>query len=265
VILRLGAGQAAGHGCGSKATLLDRAARAGLPVPAGFLVLDEAWRFALERGLVRVVRSGARRPIGVPDPSLLLHLIGLPSFTAPLAIRAAFSSEDGTKETLTGEFVPGLFVDGRRPAAVAAGLAGVWAAAFRRPRGFRRDVIVQEMVLPRRAGTVLTESEHEDDLVDVTEGTVQPPRAEGHRRGSLTLPKRRWGEGPTEEDPVWAQLQQVLRHVRRVFGEGDWMIEWARDDRKTWILQIRPATPSPGTRSSRRQATARSSPTRRRV
>lgn len=244
MILRLGCGLAARHGCGSKASLLDRAARAGLPVPPGVLVLDEAWRFALDRGLVRAARSGARHPISVPDPSLLLHLIGLPSFTAPLAIRAAFTSEDGTKETLAGEFVPGLFVDGRRPAAVAAGLAGVWAAAFRRPRGFRRDVIVQEMALARRGGSVLTEREHEDDLMDVTDGTNHLPRGEGGPRGSRALPKRRWGEGPTEDDPLSARLQALLRRVRRVFGEEDWMVEWADDDRKTWIIQIGPATPS---------------------
>jgi phosphohistidine swiveling domain-containing protein len=245
VILRLGAGKAAGHGCGSKATLLDRAARAGLPVPPGVLVLDEAWRFAIERGLVRVARSGARRPIQVPDPSLLVHLTGLPSFRVPLAIRAAFSSEEGTKETLAGAFVPGLFVDGRRPAAVAAGLAGVWAAAFRRPRGFRRDVIVQEMVFARRAGVARTEREYEDDLVDVTEPCGGQPPAECRHRESFVLPKRRWGERGTEQDPLAARLQGILRGVRRILGEGDWLVEWADDDRQTWIIQLRAATPIP--------------------
>jgi phosphohistidine swiveling domain-containing protein len=245
VILRLGGGQAARHGCGSKATLLDRAARAGLPVPPGVLVLDEAWRFALERGLVRVARSGSRRPIHVPDPSLLVHLIGLPRFEVPLAIRAAFSTEEGTKETLAGKFVPGLFVDGRRPAAVAAGLAGVWAAAFRRPRGFRRDVIVQKMVLARRAGTALTAREHEDDLVDVTETSTDHPPAPCPHRESFVLPKRRWGEGGTEGDPLAARLQEILRGVRRVIGEGDWVVEWADDGRETWIIQLRAATPTP--------------------
>jgi hypothetical protein len=162
-------GQAAQHGCGTKAVLLDRAARARLPVPAGVVVLDEGWQYALERGLVRVEAAGARRPISVPDPSLLLHLVGLPSFEGPLAVRAAFSGEADADEEPAGSFVPGLFVDGRRPAALAAGLAGVWSAAFGRPRGFRRDLVVQDMILARHAGIATTERGYEDDVVDVIE------------------------------------------------------------------------------------------------
>ena len=240
MILRLGSGKASRHPCGAKAALLDRAARAGLAVPAGVIVLDEAWRHALERGLVRVEGSGARRPVSVPDPSLLIHLIGLPDFAAPLAVRAAFSEEEGTKESPPGTYVPGLFVDGRRPAALAAGLAGVWAAAFKRPRGFRRDLIVQNMVLARHAGTAVTEQEHEDDLVEVTEATAETPDDGPVAPGTLLLPKRRRGEGPTEADPVTSRLQGLLRGVRRVFDEGGWVVEWADDGQRVWILQIRP-------------------------
>jgi pyruvate,water dikinase len=242
VILRLGSGDAAQKGCGSKAALLDRAAHAGLPVPPGVIVLDEAWRSALERGLVRVDRVIDRRPVSVPDPSLLVHLLGLPPFDGPLAVRSAFSMEDGATDSLAGVFVSGLFVDGRRPAALAAGLAGVWASAFRRPRRFRRDLILQKMVHARRAGVAFTEREYEDDLVNASDGTAER-LVSGELPGEqLLLPKRRGSEGPTAADPVEARLQVLLRDVRRVFGEADWDIEWADDGARVWLVQVRPVT-----------------------
>ena len=242
MILRLGSGDAAQRGCGSKAALLDRAARAGLPVPPGVIVLDEAWRSAVERGLVRVDRVTDRRPVSVPDPSLLVHLIGLPPFNGPLAVRSAFSAEDGATDSLAGVFVSGLFVDGRRPAALAAGLAGVWASAFRRPRGFRRDLILQDMVHARRAGVAFTEREYEDDLVNVGDGTAEGLVGGDLAGEQLLLPKRRGLEGPTAVDPVGARLQILLRDVRRVFDEADWDVEWADDGQRIWLVQVRPVT-----------------------
>jgi pyruvate,water dikinase len=242
LILRLGSGEAAHKGCGPKAALLDRAARAGLPVPPGVIVLDEAWRSAVERGLVRVEGVTDRRPVSVPDPSLLVHLIGLPPFAGPLAVRSAFSAEDGTTDSLAGVFVSGLFVDGRRPAALAAGLAGVWASAFRRPRGFRRDLILQEMIHARRAGVAFTERQYEDDVVNATEGTAEHLVGGTLSGESLLLPKRRGGERPTEDAPAAARLQVLLRDVRRVFDEEDWDVEWADDGEHVWLVQVRPVT-----------------------
>ncbi len=243
MILPLGSDQAARHGCGTKAVLLDRAARARLPVPAGVIVLDEAWQFAIERGLVRVEGAGARRPISVPDPSLLVHLIGLPSFQGPLAIRAAFSEEVGAGEGPAGSFVPGLFVDGRRPGALAAGLAGVWSAAFGRPRAFRRDLVVQDMVRARHAGIAVTEPGYEDDVVEVIETRTDGDAGEGpDAPATLLLPKRRRREPPTEADPVAARLQVLLRSVRHAFGPGGWVLEWADDGQRVWVIELREAT-----------------------
>jgi pyruvate,water dikinase len=237
VILRLGSGEVARKGCGSKAALLDQAARAGLPVPPGVVIHDDAWRWAVERGLVRVEAPTDRRPVSVPDPSLLVHLLRLPEFPGPLAVRAAFSGEDDA-----GGHVPGLFVDSRRPAALAAGLAGVWASAIGHPRGFRRDLILQEMVRARSAGVALTERDYEDDLVEVnaTNGPAEILLGGTTRGERLPLPKRRGRERPTEPDPVQARLQVLLRDLRRGFGEGDWEVEWADDGERIWIIQIHP-------------------------
>lgn len=240
MIVRLGAGRVTGEGCGPKAALLDRAARAGLPVPPGVVVLDEAWHWALGRGLLRLEGPTDRRPVSVPDPSLLMHLLGLPAFTGPLAVRAAFSGEDGATASLPGGYIPGLFVDGQRPPAVAASLAAVWAGALGRPRAFRRDVILQSMVGARAAGVAYTEGDFEDDLVDVTDGGHEPLVSQQVRGWHLLLPKRRGRERATEHEPVAARLQRLLRDVRRVFGEGEWDVEWADDGERIWLVQVAP-------------------------
>ncbi len=239
--MRLGSGEVARKGCGSKAALLDQAARAGLPVPPGVVVHDDAWRWAVERGLVRVEAPTDRRPVSVPDPSLLVHLLRFPEFRGALAVRAAFSGEDDS-DGPAGGHVSGLFVDSRRPAAVAAGLAGVWASAIGRPRGFRRDLILQEMVRARSAGVALTERDYEDDLVEVnaTNGPAEILVGGMTRGERLPLPKRRGRERSTEREPVRARLQVLLRDLRRAFGESDWEVEWADDGERTWIIQIRP-------------------------
>jgi phosphohistidine swiveling domain-containing protein len=239
VILPLGSGLAARRGCGAKAALLDRAARSKLPVPRGVVVLDEGWRFALDRRLVRIEGKGARRPISVPDPSLLLHLVGLPALEGPLAVRAAFSGGEGESEGSRPHAVSGLFVDGRRPSALAAGLAGVWSAAFDRPRRFRRDVIVQVMVQARQAGVAVTEPGYEDDVVRVTATPTGEPTAGPDAAASLLLPRRRGRERPTEAEPVAARLQTLLRDLRRVFGPGGWEVDWTDDGRRVWIIELR--------------------------
>ena len=238
VIVRLGSGEAARRGCGPKAALLDRAARAGLPVPPGVVILDEAWHSALQRRLVTLEGSGARRPVSVPDPSLLVHLLGLPSFTGPLAIRAAFSSAEGGGETVCGDLVPGLFVEGRRPAALAAGLAGVWASAYRRPRGIRRDVIAQEMVRASVEGVAFVEQGYEDDIVETAHGVTRGLAARPLAAEVRLLPRLQKEERPTEEDPVASRLQRLIREVRGAFGDRGWRVEWVDDGQRIWLVQI---------------------------
>jgi phosphohistidine swiveling domain-containing protein len=242
MILRLGSGEAAAWGCGTKAALLDRASREGLPVPSGVIVPHEAFSEALGQGLARVVGLGGPRSLVVPAPAALVAFLGLDTLSGRLAVRSAFSAEDRERESLAGLFASGLFVDGRAPAAVAAALAGVWASAFRRPGRFRRDVIVQAMVDAGQAGIAFTELEFEDDLVNATEGTAERLVAGQVTGESFLLPKIRPGEGATETDETRARLQILLRGVRRVFGEGDWDVEWADDGRATWLVQVRPVT-----------------------
>src|SRR4051794_39185292 len=91
--LALGSGRAAAAGVGNKGALLDRAARAGLPVPPGIVLLDEAWEQARSAGLV-AVHDGT---VTAPDAARLVAALRLPQELwsgGLVAVRSAFSAED---------------------------------------------------------------------------------------------------------------------------------------------------------------------------
>lgn len=242
--LPLGAARAANLGVGNKARLLDLAARADLPVPAGVLLLDDAWHGALRAGLVR--QDGGR--VVVEDDARLLAALDLPPFARPVAVRSAFSAEDAPRQSLAGSFTSRLGVDARDGRALTAALADVWASAERVPGAFRRDVLLMQMVPARAAGVAFSEREHEDDLVNVVAGTAERLVSGDVAGESLLLPKLRgWEEPPgtaalLPPRPFAARLQRLLRDVRQVFGSGDWDVEWADDGERCWLIQLRPVT-----------------------
>jgi pyruvate,water dikinase len=240
----LGSGRSANLGVGNKARLLDLAARAGLPVPAGIVVLDDAWHAALRLGLLR--REAARVEVG--DAARLLARLDLPAFARPIAVRSAFSLEDAPSQSLAGYFTSRLGVNARDRDVLATALAEVWSSADRAGGNFRRDILLLQMVDARHAGVAFSEQEHEDDLVNVVAGTADRLVAGAVAGDALLLPKlRRWERPPgtaslLPKRPFALRLQRLLRDIRRVFGPGDWDVEWADDGERCWLIQLRPVT-----------------------
>ena len=240
----LGSGRSANLGVGNKARLLDLAARAGLPVPAGVVVLDDAWHAALRLGLLR--REAARVEVG--DAARLLARLDLPAFARPIAVRSAFALEDAPSQSLAGYFTSRLGVNARDQDALATALADVWGSADRAGGNFRRDVLLLQMVDARHAGVAFSEQEHEDDLVNVVAGTADRLVSGAVAGDALLLPKLRLWERPPgtasllPNRPFALRLQRLLRDIRRVFGPGDWDVEWADDGERCWLIQLRPVT-----------------------
>lgn len=220
LLIPLGSGQVAAAGVGNKAALLDRARRAGLPVPHGYVLLAEA---------------DARLPY-------------VPAFSRKIAVRSAFSAEDHPWESLAGFFLSKLWVDASDLPALEESLQEVRDSASRRAGEFRRDILLLEMVDAQRAGVAFTETNFEDDLVNWTRGTGERLVSGLVRGETLELPKLRAGERSSlpKESPLFAErLQALLRDVRRAFGPYDWDIEWADDGRRCWLLQVRPISRPP--------------------
>ncbi len=205
----IGSGSLTSLGVGDKAARLDQARSDGLPVPAGFLV-----------------------PAGAPIPpiSSWLSQTGADS----MAVRSAFAAEDRPDDSMAGWFTTLLRVDAEAfPTAVAT----VRESAAVRPGDYRTDVLVMAMVPARHAGVAFTEPETYDDRVNTTSGTAERLVAGEEAGESLMVPR-------LEPAPSgWPRrLQQLLRQVRRSFGDEPWDVEWADDGKTCWLVQIRPVT-----------------------
>ncbi len=231
----LGSDRAAKTGIGNKGALLDRAAARGLPVPPGVILLDEARKAAIERGLICLDTERHY----IPDPERLIEFFNFPAFSGPVAVRSAFSAEDNAESSLAGHFHSELDVPGNSPAALAAALVRVWDSA--RTARFRRDVLILEMVLARAAGVAFSERDFQDDLVNWTEGLADGLLAGKIEGRSFTLSQREGNARP--DQPVFAgRLHGLLNQTRAAFGPGDWDIEWADDGTTCFLVQIRPVT-----------------------
>ena len=226
----LGSGRARRRAVGPLARQLDQAANAGLPVPAGAVLLDEFYRFALASGLAQ---ADGRRVL-IPDAELwhntLFHSVRLPRFRRPVKVQATANASAADAPLFTCRDVN--FDD---PMAAARAVAAVWSAA---PPGdtSRRDTLIIETVAASVTGAATTHSDADDDWVTPAGA---PPFA---------LPQLRGRRGPDANQPPHVRrLQQLLRGVRRTFGPGAWRVEWADDGHICWLVQVL-AVPSPATR-----------------
>ncbi len=210
--IALGSGRATAVAIAPKATMLDRAALAGLSVPAGFVIPDG-------------------QPS--PDPDAVVAWAARVG-TAEVAVRSAFGAEDDPSASLAGWFESVLRVD---PADVPTTVERVRSSAERQPGRFRRDVLVMAMVEAGSAGVAFSEPGTYDDLINVAMGTAErlvAGEVEGQR---LELDRL------ARPEPGWpGRLQRLLRSVRSVFGDRPWDIEWADDGTVCWLIQVRPIT-----------------------
>lgn len=227
--LPLGAGFADKGPVGNKAGLLDRAARAGLAVPTGVVLPDEATRAYLADGR--------------EDPTMFFRL---PAFAGPVAVRSAFSAEDTARQSLAGYFESVLWV---APHALHPALTKVLcsAARFEKQQNtpLRHDVLLLEMVPAKKAGVGFLEPAYQDDRINYTTGTADKLVGGQTAGKELELPRLFAGEGQLtgyQPAPWEHRLQRLCRRVRQVFGNQSWDIEWADDGETCWLLQIRPVT-----------------------
>lgn len=216
IVHRIGSGAIVRSGAGAKAANLDRAVGDELDVPPGVVIAHES---------------------SLPIDPTALHGLG-----SRLAVRSAFSVEDGTDSAMAGRFLSELNVAPEDVANSAQRVRDSGASLD----GARLDVLVMTMVDAVVAGVAFTEAQFEDDLVDVTDGLADK-LVSGEVAGTrVVLPKvRRW-ERPAGDMPDWQKrLSNLLRDVRSVFGEAEWDIEWADDGTTCWLVQIRPITAAP--------------------
>ena len=233
----LGSNRAKRQGVSAPGVLLDRAAGAGLPVPAGAILLDDVYRLALAEEIA-VIRDGRVR---VPDIHLLYELlyqaIRFPPIHAPVAVRPALSVTTEAGATQLRPAGLKVFVDFADPGQLADSLSEAWSSALGRPDDGRHDVLVMEMVTAEVTGVALSKQDNAEDLVYFSRKSAVPAPATATE--SLSLPRPRWWWQSSQGIPPFAQrLQKLLRGVRRTFAKGDWRVEWIDDGHVCWLCQI---------------------------
>ena len=236
--------QLAERGASGKLVRLATAARAGLRVPTGIVLPAELVASRTPGQLAFATRAalGDRRAPG--RRRRRQHQNAQPLTVPRVAVRSAFSGEDGSTTSHAGAFTSHLDVAVDDAGALTAAVAAVLASAEQHePAPARRDVLVLAMVPAARAGVAFTQASFQDDLVDHTAGLGDQLLGGAVTGGREQLAIRVRGE---RTEAGWrGRLQGLLRDVRRVFGPGDWDVEWADDGTRCWLLQVRPITAPP--------------------
>lgn len=216
----LGSGRAKKRDVAYKGRMLDRAAAARLPVPAGGILLHELLEIALAEGLA-VREDGA---ISIPDPvwlhEVLYRDVRFPRLPGPVVIKPAFA---------TPEDAIHLNVDVDDAPAFAAALAAVWNAVPGPQVERRRDVLVLASVAHAASGKATVVPQAAADDVHVCE----PQQAQ------ISLPRLRFLRRPAPDLPLYLQrLQKLLRGLHRTYGKGSWAIDWVDDGDVCWLVDV---------------------------
>jgi pyruvate, water dikinase len=183
-------GSADAASAGGKAAGLGELARAGLPVPLGYVVLAEAFGQVLDPSLVRsvavlpasdvpgiarVARLARERITACPLPASVAAQVTAayeslwPGEAAgPVAVRSSATMEDSAVASFAG--LQDTYLGVRGAAAVLDAVRRCWASlyndesvAYRRrlelpEDGLAMGVVIQRMVRPRAAGVMFTRS-----------------------------------------------------------------------------------------------------------
>lgn len=221
-----------------KARMLARAARAGLPVPEGFVIAhdaDQSQALHFEALQTEALQTEALK-------RMVATVQGL------FAVRSSFDAEDTDTTSAAGRFRSELDVSA---SALATAIDRVRQSAD--DTVTRADVLVMQMVDAHHAGVAVLEDAYLDDLVEVVDGLAEG-LVGGTREGQrVNLPRldRDLGAdlGPDlgldlKDGEGWrGRLAVLLRDVRHTFGRGNaagWDVEWADDGSRCWLVQIRP-------------------------
>lgn len=223
---------------GGKAANLGELKRAGLPVPNGFVVLDQPGE----------------------DLGRALERLG----PGPYAVRSSAVAEDLAEASFAGQYETILDVDG--PGAVAEAIrkcrdaaAGLRVASYREQRGITGDsaiaVLVQQMVTSKAAGVAFTANPVTGDRNEIV---ITAVKGLGEKLVSGASTAEEWvvsGHAAARKrgvDPIItaAQADSIAAQARRcaeLFGRPQ-DVEWSISrEEELYLLQSRPITalPSP--------------------
>lgn len=264
-VVRLGAEPWPAHEVGGKANGLVTLARAGMRVPAGFVITAPAFKQAVEQLVadvttlagLRAALASAELPVALVD-EVSAELANLGS--GPWAVRSSALEEDGADQSFAGQHRTVLNVASR--AGVLDAIREVWAGTLEEralryrtrlavdavPAGIA--VVVQEMVQPDSAGVTFT---RDPTAPRSDEAVVCAARGLGTRvvgggacdtyyieRPSGYLRRSDLNENVLSPEAL-GEMARACERAERAFG-GPLDLEWARVGSEYTFLQARPIT-----------------------
>ncbi len=210
----LGSKRAAKRKVAQPGCLLDRAANANLPVPAGGIVLHEFFELALKEGVI-AEKDGLITAVSPPSlHHLLFNLARFPQLKEQMTLRPVHPEQFGPSQA------PILVND---PIQLANSLCEGWSM-----QNGRRNLLLITLPKMEVAGTAVSHPNAESDELILPEVSLSLSRLDG------------WQRPPPHLPPHAQRLQMLLRGVRRTFGDIGWQIEWVDDGRICWLWELRP-------------------------
>ncbi|WP_420631655.1 hypothetical protein [Candidatus Leptofilum sp.] len=209
----LGSKRAAKRDVAEPGCLLDHAANANLPVPAGGILLHNFYELLLEEnvleeseGKVTVISADALH-------EMLFDLAHFPEIDAPMVIRPLH----------TNSFSPTLPpIQIANHTQLANSLCEGWST-----QNGRHDLLLITLPEIECRGTAVSPKNATTDQLIQQDTTTPLPRL------------IRW-QRPGDNLPSHAQrLQMLLRGLRRTFGDDGWEIEWVDDGRICWLWELK--------------------------
>jgi len=213
----LGSKRAAKRDVAEPGCLLDRAANANLPVPAGGIVLHNFYELALEEGVI-AEKDGLVTAVSPPAlHDLLFNLARFPLLNDEMVIRPLLPTRFAPTS-------PPIRLDD--VVQLTDSLCERWSV-----QNGRRDLLLITLPKSEVAGTAVTHPNTATDKLTLPEGQLELPQLGRWQRPDDSLP------------PHAQRLQMLLRGLRRTFGDSGWEIAWVDDGRICWLWELSALNP----------------------
>src|SRR2546423_714609 len=251
------------HRAGAKAATLGDLARAGFPVPDGFVLTTDAYARFLAANVLRRDSSAERAARALLPPDLADAVLAAAARfdAAPLAVRSSAVAEDLPGASFAGQYE--TILDVRGPDALLEAVRQCWASALsarvaayrvRRQRGAEHGMalLVQRLVPAEAAGVAFTVDPVTGDgaatVINAVHGLGErlvsgqgtPDEWLVYGRDAVC---RRAPEGAIDAATaraVAALARRVAAHLGRPQD-----VEWALAGGELFVLQARPITALP--------------------
>ncbi|MCA9929965.1 MAG: hypothetical protein KC419_15885 [Anaerolineales bacterium] len=221
----IGSKRAEKRGVGAPGAQLDYAARMGLPVAAGAILLHEFYQLLVDEGLIHWQNGRFHAHNAHEIYDALYTAVRFPHLDKPAVIRPTFTPAAAAVLQLQTN------IDMQNPQQLTDALCAVWSVGAAPTTQIRRDVLIQEMLDAHWSGTLAARPEPAPDQVHYT--------ATNNGEQTLALPRlRRWQAANAHLPPFAQRLQMLMRGVRRTFGDDVQEIGWVDNGRVCWLDYI---------------------------